>query len=125
VNFGNPDFWKCFAMAGVPVHYMQHHEKTRDTLRRALLQSVAPGGTGNKNHRSRLIRAGAHSPVRGLRIASLALLAIGHVGDSRMVDFLVGASRCNIYDVARVLSTAGYRCVALSTFRSELRRFLQ
>ena len=124
-SFGNPDFWKCFAVAGIPVHYMQHHEKTRDTLRRALLQSASPGEIGDKNRRPRIIRAGANSRVRSLRIASLALLAVEHAADSRRRGFLVRASRCNIQDFGRALLRAGYRCTALSSFSAELRESLQ
>jgi len=120
-NFGNPDFWRCFAVAGIPVHYMQHHEKTRDTLRHALLRSGPTGETTDGARQFGFLRAAANSPTRSLRIASLALLATGRAVDSQMASFLVRAWKCSIYSVVRALSSAGYRCVALDRFCSELR----
>jgi hypothetical protein len=120
VNFSNPDFWKCFAVAGIPVHYMQHHEKTRDTLRHALLRSGPTSEGADRAHRLGFLRVGANSRTRGLRVASLVLLAIGHATNSQMTGFLVRASKCNMYSVVSALLSAGYRCVALDRFRSEL-----
>jgi hypothetical protein len=50
LSYISPDFWRCYALAGIPVHYMQHTDTNWHLLREFLdqkigLASFQPGGT--------------------------------------------------------------------------------
>lgn len=121
LNYTNPDFWRCYALAGIPIHYMQHGEVSRDRLLKVVCD-MAKDRTGlpdSRLHRLVLTMSNARRPVYQRAVSAL-LIAVTGMGFTRAAELFLKEARCDIYRIMDAATRAGYRCVAISTLQERL-----
>jgi hypothetical protein len=118
--FGNSDFWRCYAAAGIPVHYMQHTDRNWhiiwDFLKR---DSVAKTQGYIGRVKSKLLRcAEDYSRPFYWRVLCTGVLSVlAFCSHPSSLGYLWKTlTRSSIYAFAQAMQTAGYRCTTLSEF---------
>jgi hypothetical protein len=125
LNYTNRDFWRCYALAGIPIHYMQHGEVNRGRLLKTVRDMAADKASppDRRLHRLVLSMNDAGRPAYQ-RVASAWMVAVSGLGLTRAAELFLREARCDIYRTMGAAIEAGYRCVALSRFCAELRAAL-
>lgn len=117
LSYGDSDFWRCYAAAGIPVHYMQHSETNWHILRDAVTDDTARAETEERGLIGRLLTA-ALDPrrPRPVRVATVASLMVRRatVNRSSWTMLRRATTRSSIYAFARAIKAAGYRSSLLS-----------
>jgi peptidoglycan/xylan/chitin deacetylase (PgdA/CDA1 family) len=120
-NFTNPDFWRCYSQAGIPVHYMQHGDVSRDQLLwvvrgMASCENDLPDGA----LRHLLLTMNSARKPAYQRAGAAFLVAATAAGPRRAAELFLTEAMCNVYRIMDAALKAGYRCVAASRLRQEL-----
>jgi len=124
LTYSSPEFWQCYAGAGIPVHYMQHMDTSWHILRSFLKAKTAPvGKTSRESLRWALLQL-AENPRRSLYVRALcaALLSIVNCWlEPASWEFLWRAlTRSSVYAFMRAMKSAGYQCVTLTELRTKI-----
>jgi len=118
LTYNNPDFWKCYAAAGIPVHYMQHTDTNWHILRNFLKSKPASKFNQSQTSvQSRLLHLAedAQRPqyLRAFCAGALAVLNCSLDPASWKLLWLM-LTRSSLYAFARAMKSAGYRLVTLT-----------
>jgi predicted deacetylase len=122
MDYANPDFWKCYAIAGLPVHYMQHTD-TNWHLVRTLTKREIEMTLSNSRLWSRFIKQmdNVQHPLWTRAISAALLVALCIAREPRAsVYFWRVLTRSSLYAFVQAMRKAGYQCVGLSEFSSAL-----
>lgn len=120
LTYSNPEFWRCYVGAGIPIHYMQHTDSNWDILKWFLRGQVdsrhqSPHG----KLRSRLLRLAeeSHRPTY-LRAACATLLTIVNCSlEPSSWGFLWKVlTRSSMYSFTRAMKASGYKSLTLAEF---------
>jgi predicted deacetylase len=120
--YANPDFWKCYATAGLPVHYMQHTDNNWHLLK-TLTKREIEMTLSNYRLWSRLIKQidNTRHPLWARAICAMLLVAVCIAREPRAVLYFWRVlTRSSIYAFVQAMRKAGYQCVGLSEFSSAL-----
>lgn len=119
LNFTNPDFWRCYAVAGIPIHFMQHSDVDRDRLGWVIRGMAAGLPQSGRLRRLVLAMDSASTPAYRRAVAAF-VIAVNGVGFGRAVALFLREARLDVYRVMGAALSAGYRCVAVSALYESL-----
>ncbi len=118
--YADPGFWRCFAAAGIPVHYMQHRAGNRQLFKQFILQQV-DGQTIRANGRQARLAADLEDRNRPFLQRALSLVLLTLLTSAR-ISRQPGAwkylwrslTRSSLYTFVKAMQAAGYQCVGFS-----------
>jgi hypothetical protein len=114
--YSSPEFWKCYAAAGIPVHYMQH-SPTNWYVFRNILRGASCGSSRMKNVRSRLVtytdNFSKPTYVRLISAVLLALLVALEDPNSRRLLRRV-LTHSSLYAIVRAIKAGSYQCITVN-----------
>ncbi|MCF6290412.1 MAG: hypothetical protein L3J03_05390 [Desulfobacterales bacterium] len=118
--YADPGFWRCYAAAGIPIHYMQHRDNNRELFKQFIMQQVDPQAIRANGLQARLA-ADLEDRRRSFfrRALSLGLLTLL---TSARISRQPGAwkylwktlTSSSLYTFVKAMQSAGYRCVGFS-----------
>jgi peptidoglycan/xylan/chitin deacetylase (PgdA/CDA1 family) len=115
LTYSNPDFWRCFAGAGIPIHYMQHTDTNWHILTQLL--KANRDSRIDVGLRGRLLRL-ADDPGQQLLVRAVCaalLTTMRCMAEPACSKFVWQAlTRGSIYSFGRAMKAAGYSLVTLS-----------
>lgn len=125
LTYSTPEFWTCYAAAGVPIHYMQHTDSNWHVLRNLLTANrLFNRPTSNGQRGSMLVRL-AEDPkkARTIRALCTTLLIIGNFGlkPSSWKFIWKALTDSSIYNFVRAMKLAGYKFVTLTELQTKFR----
>jgi hypothetical protein len=114
--YSSPEFWKCYAAAGIPVHYMQH-SPTNWHLLRNILRRATCASSRTQNLRSKLMACtddfGKPAYLRLISAVFLALIVACEDSSSRRLLCRV-LMHSSLYAIVRAIMAGGYRCITVN-----------
>ena len=124
LTYSNPDFWRCYASAGIPIHYMQHTDTNweilKNFLRRRSDAAIPSSGRGVRSRLLHFVENTAHS--RNLRaICAVLLTIIDSSLEPTSWQFIWNVlTRSSLYEFVRAMKSAGYNCIPLTDLPTRL-----
>jgi len=117
LSFTSPEFWKCYALAGIPVHYMQHTDTNWHLIRDFLDEQLRLADLKPDSLSARLVvyvhNAGKPRLIRIVYSACLAVIILSSNPTSgRQLWKLLTSS--SLYVIIKALQSAGYQCVEMN-----------
>lgn len=113
LSYGDPDFWRCYGAAGIPIHYVQHSETNWHILRDVLAEDAGSPGTAEGPLLASTSNLGRSRALRAVTMASL--IALRGAVDWRSWSLLRRATTgSSIYAFVNAMKAAGYRSILLS-----------
>lgn len=124
LTYAEKDFWKYYAEAGIPVHYMQHTDNNWHLLRSFLKQQIQANSSsqGSLNLRVLKIVEDDSLPLYKRSIFAILLLTFNIVSILRHPAHRLYLwrvlTRSSLYSFAKAIRMAGYQCVSLEDFKT-------
>jgi predicted deacetylase len=123
VSYSSPDFWRCYASAGIPVHYMQHTDTNWHLLKEFLGEQVQLSTLQPDSLNARLLTYLMHKEkpflVRAMGAAWLGINNLWRKPASWGYLWKISTSS-SLYSFIRALRRAGYQCTGLDQFNSSI-----
>ncbi len=120
LTYSRPEFWRCYAGAGLPIHYMQHMDTNWHILL-SFLKAKTVRVNDRSPHLPRRLLELAEDPRRPLYIRALCTLLLTIIScrfEPASWKFVwIALSRNSIYSFVRMIKSAGYECVTLTELR--------
>jgi len=124
LTYSGPEFWQCYAGAGIPVHYMQHMDTSWHILRSFLKAKTAPVGKTSRGSLRWALLQLTENPQRPLylRAVCAALLSIVNccLEPASWQFIWMALTRSSVYSFVRAMKLAGYECVTLTELRTRV-----
>jgi len=121
LTYSNPEFWQCYASAGIPIHYMQHTDYNWEILRKLLKTQIAAHIGSSQLVRAKLLifAEDAQRPIylRAICAGVLAIIALYNKPASWRVLFTM-LSGSSLYRIHRAMKKGGYKFVTLKEFHT-------
>lgn len=123
LTYGDWRFWQCYAVAGIPVHYMQHTDSNWHVCRNLFGRAAREkGGNANRVFRAALVIVDDASQSKVTRVVSAALLTcysiLSRPSLRRVLWKAITAS--SVYHFLRAMRLAGYEFVTLGELRARV-----
>jgi hypothetical protein len=121
LTYSRPEFWQCYAGAGIPIHYMQHMDTNWHILRSFLKGKTVRVSETSRGGLHRLLEL-AEDPRRPLYIRALCaalLITVNCCLEPSSWQFVwIALTRSSIYSFVRAMKSAGYKCGTLTELRT-------
>ena len=118
LSYSSADFWRCYAAAGIPVHYMQHTDTNWHLLRNFLkAKANSNRKTPQKPLQLQLFQLAENTRnPRWVRAFSAIVIGILHCSLDPVSWKLLWLmlTRSSLYAIVRAMNVGGYQCVSLS-----------
>ncbi len=119
LTYSNPDFWRCYAAAGIPIHYMQHTDTNWQILRKTMKEiSCRDSGFTALSRRVLSVIDDTRRPrfLRAAYAGGLLLINLRYKPESWRLLW-AALTRHSIYAFSRSMKMAGYKFVTLAGFK--------
>ena len=119
LSYTVPEFWKCYALAGIPIHYMQHTDTNWHLVQSLLSTQIQQGTLSSRGLHAKLFASAQNTgePLWARAIVAVLLLGVA-LGTDRASDKFIWRllTRGSLYGIIRASCVAGYHCVGAAAF---------